>query len=234
MGHYAYLPTLSGRFEVIDVSDPVFPWGVGGIQTTASWLHSVAKSGSHAYLLAVYNYNVGDAALMAIDIRDPADPRVIGEARFATGVAGPRNIGVTGKCVALSGNYAFVAVSDGGLQVIDICDPANPQHVGGFASSDARGVAVANGYAYVADARDGLRVIDISAYSSAAPELVITRQPDRRVFLTWQHPSGSPDYLLQECPDPNSGDWTEVTVTTPGRYEVTDPAGATFYRLLEP
>jgi LVIVD repeat len=37
--------------------------------------------------------------------------------------------------VAVSGNYAYVADADAGLQVIDINNPANPQRVGGFDAS---------------------------------------------------------------------------------------------------
>jgi hypothetical protein len=52
----------------------------------------------------------------------------------------------------------------GGLQVIDVSDPANPQRVGGYdTSGEAQGVAVSGHYAYVADGyAGGLQVIDVS------------------------------------------------------------------------
>ena len=62
--------------------------------------------------------------------------------------------------MAVSGNYAYVAESSlyrqrcglGGLQVIDVSNPANPQRVGGYdTSGSAQGVAVSGNYAYVAD-----------------------------------------------------------------------------------
>ena len=54
-------------------------------------------------------------------------------------------------------------MTQAGLQVIDISDPANPQRVGGYdTAGHAYGVAVAGNYAYVADADAGLQVIDIS------------------------------------------------------------------------
>ncbi len=59
--------------------------------------------------------------------------------------------------VAVSGNYAYVADEDAGLQVIDVSNPANPQRVGGYDTSGyANGVAVSGNYAYVADVRCGL------------------------------------------------------------------------------
>ncbi len=37
--------------------------------------------------------------------------------------------------VAVSGNYAYVADENAGLQVIDVSNPANPQRVGGYDTS---------------------------------------------------------------------------------------------------
>ena len=65
--------------------------------------------------------------------------------------------------VALSGNYAYVADSGAGLQVIDVSNPANPVRVGGYDTSGyAQDVAVSGNYAYVADDGGGLQVIDVS------------------------------------------------------------------------
>jgi hypothetical protein len=65
--------------------------------------------------------------------------------------------------VTVAGPYAYVADSYGGLQVIDVSDPARPQWVGGYdTSGSAQGVAVSGNYAYVADSYGGLQVIDVS------------------------------------------------------------------------
>jgi hypothetical protein len=65
--------------------------------------------------------------------------------------------------VAVAGSYAYVADYDGGLRVIDVSNPADPQERGHCATPDwAYGVAVAGSYAYVADFAAGLRVIDVS------------------------------------------------------------------------
>ncbi len=67
------------------------------------------------------------------------------------------------KCVAVSGNYAYVADGSSGLQVIDISDPTTPAYAGSYDSpGDANSVAISGNYAYVADGYSGLRVVDIS------------------------------------------------------------------------
>ncbi|MFH1230375.1 MAG: hypothetical protein V1709_02645 [Planctomycetota bacterium] len=65
--------------------------------------------------------------------------------------------------VYVSGDYAYVADGNSGLQVIDISNPKIPIlsencDTPGF----ARGVYVSGNYAYVADGNSGLQVIDIS------------------------------------------------------------------------
>ncbi|MDB9541500.1 LVIVD repeat-containing protein, partial [Anabaenopsis arnoldii] len=65
--------------------------------------------------------------------------------------------------VEVVGNYAYVADGNGGLQIIDISDPANPTRTGGYNTSGlAYGVQVVGNYAYVAGYGTGLQIIDIS------------------------------------------------------------------------
>jgi hypothetical protein len=67
-----------------------------------------------------------------------------------------------GSDVAVAEGFAYVAAGPGGLQVIDVRDPASPGIVGGVDTpGSAHDVAVAEGYAYVA-AGHGLRVIDVN------------------------------------------------------------------------
>ena len=62
----------------------------------------------------------------------------------------------------MSGNYAYVADFEAGLQVIDVRNPANCVRVGGYNTRELSfGVAVAGNYAYVADDAGGLEVIDV-------------------------------------------------------------------------
>jgi hypothetical protein len=73
--------------------------------------------------------------------------------------------------VVVQNGYAFVAVGDAGLAIIDVSNPADPQRVGGYDTGGyAMGVAVSGNYAYVADGAAGLQVIDVS--NPANPQLV--------------------------------------------------------------
>ena len=74
------------------------------------------------------------------------------------------------QAVAVSGSYAYVATSGGGLQVIDVSDPVHPRRVGSDGTGNiAYDVAVSGNFAYVAEGGWGdgtnwhrLQVIDIS------------------------------------------------------------------------
>jgi hypothetical protein len=63
--------------------------------------------------------------------------------------------------VILSGNYAYVADQDSGLQIIDIRNPSNPTFKGSYDISFVNGITVSGSYAYVAG-EGGLQVIDIT------------------------------------------------------------------------
>lgn len=126
---------------------------------------AVVVSGHYAYVAA------GD--LQIIDLSDPANPQLAG----AYNVSGDKTL-----AVAAAGNYAYVVGratydpttkehSGGGLQVIDVSNPADPRRVGDCAGgSSASGVAVSGNYAYVAAGSAGLQIIDISV--PARPQLV--------------------------------------------------------------
>jgi hypothetical protein len=71
--------------------------------------------------------------------------------------------------VTIQSGYAFVALDTGGLAIIDITSPANPQRVGGYdTSGEAKAVALSVNYAYVAGGP--LQVIDVS--NPTQPHLV--------------------------------------------------------------
>jgi hypothetical protein len=80
------------------------------------------------------------------------------------GLVGSYDTSSDAQDVAVSGDYAYVAVSGGGLVVVNISDPTNPTWAGDFAtSSDSTlGVAVSGGYAYLADYNNGLVVMNVS------------------------------------------------------------------------
>jgi len=86
--------------------------------------------------------------LVAVDIRDPAAPIVVGRA------------GTGAEALEVQGGYAYVVSR--GLQVFDVSNPAKPRRAGSTNTADyARAVALLSSYAYLA-ADSGLQVLDIS------------------------------------------------------------------------
>jgi len=163
-GNYAYVIAFNDdAFQVIDISDPASPVGVG--QLTGGGLEldgatGVFVQGNYAYVAAQ-----ADDGLQVIDISDPTSPVGVGQ---LTDGGGLELDGASG--VFVQGNYAYVASNaDDGFQVIDISDPTNPVGVGqltdggGLALEGAFSVFIQGNYAYVASEVDhGLQVIDIS------------------------------------------------------------------------
>ena len=78
-------------------------------------------------------------------------------------LAGACNTPDSARDIHVSGDYAFVADYESGLQVIDITDPTNPTLAGDYDTPGyAWGVYVSGDYAFVADGYySGLQLIDI-------------------------------------------------------------------------
>jgi hypothetical protein len=66
--------------------------------------------------------------------------------------------------VVISGNYAYVADCDSGLQIIDISDPSNPTFKGSYDTPayNVYEAAVFGNYAYLSSGFSGLQIIDIT------------------------------------------------------------------------
>ena len=65
--------------------------------------------------------------------------------------------------VAVVGTYAYIADYTGGLRIINVSDPSQPEAVGNIDTpGDALDVVVRNGYAFIADWTNGLQIVDIS------------------------------------------------------------------------
>ncbi len=160
-GNYAYGACHDGLM-IVDVSDPSNPQQVGFYSTGGDSAVAVSVLGTYAYVVDV------DSGLIALDVSNPANPSPVGI--FHTpGYA---------VSVFLSGNYAYVAYTDGinGLGIIDIQNPESPELVG-FCQTprSTEDVFVSGSYAYVVSSIEGLVVIDVS--DPANPQEVGTYSP---------------------------------------------------------
>lgn len=132
--------------QVFDLVDPAAPTRIGTAGVGRSPL-SVAWAGGRAYVGHL-------GGLTVFDLTDPANPAPLGELALTSGAQG----------LLLSGDLAYVAGDRGGLQVVDVADPAAMSQVaslqvGGRPQAvDADG----SGRLYLATRFGGLSVVDLA------------------------------------------------------------------------
>jgi len=143
-----------GRFEVIDVSNPVSPRRLGGFDTNGIF-YGMAVAEDLAYIAA-------GSHLQLIDVANPTQPRIVGTYPTTHEVFSTVDVAVWDRfAYVVSGNNAGAI-----MEVLDISDPANPQRVGSeIPLKNAYSVSVSGNFALVASANSGaggLTVLDIS------------------------------------------------------------------------
>jgi hypothetical protein len=171
VGDYAYVAEqrrftgsnwIGGDFQIIDVNNPANPAQVSNYPVGEA--RDVAVLGTNACVVT--------GSFLVLDISDRANPKLAGEYRAGALIR-----------VALSGDYAYVVGKPfngrGGLHVIDLRDPSNPQRVGGYDSGgEAFDITLAGNYAYVAQGprqttsnyvSGGLQMIDINNPTNPQP-----------------------------------------------------------------
>jgi hypothetical protein len=121
-------------------------------------LNLLGSSGGSCYGVAVqgnYAYVGEGRSLLVLNVSSQSSPTKVAQVSLPGIVMD----------VALFGNYAYVADGEGGLQVVDISNPAIPQ-VSGYQSSTnytwTAGITIFGGIAYVADQGAGLEVFNLA------------------------------------------------------------------------
>ena len=142
-GDLAFVAYGGAGLKIVDVKRPEQATGIGEHRTDG-FAYGVAVTGDHAFLAA------GDAGLEIFDVLDPGHPRRVGWIRTSS----------RAQDVVISSGYAYVVlegqwtnntVRGAGVEVIDIRNPASPQHVGGFETDGpVVQLVVAGKQAYVA------------------------------------------------------------------------------------
>jgi hypothetical protein len=152
-GSYAYVQ--GDKLSILDVRDPSKPIAVGSFAVNGIGLD---MAGHYAY---VASYELG---LRIIDIGNPAEPRCVGIYDTPGRAQGVR----------VAGNFAYVADQPGwdgqnqrpgGLEVIDISNPAQPRQADSIqvtANGRANDAVIAGTHAFVAEGPSGMQIIDIS------------------------------------------------------------------------
>jgi hypothetical protein len=123
--------------------------------------------------------------------------------------------------IDISGDYAYIANGQGGLQIVHITDPESTYSVGSVATvRSAEGVAVRDNYAYITvGSGQGLVIVDIQ--DPSAPTMV-GQDPGYTEYNVCAPPdtyyvyiAALDFFIIENCSIPSSPYW-EQRVPTPG------------------
>lgn len=194
-GNYAYVATGYGGWQIVDVADPAAPTIVA-VRSFDGYVRDVAVDGRYAYVAVSDGLYIFDAINPAAPVQvgfisRPGARRIaVGDGLASVVAAGlvvivdvtnptaPQQLAEIGIVftpfldAALAGNLLFIAadsMSDGGLLVYDISDPAQPAQIGEYAGVNAAThlslYDVPGGptpdRVYLSSA-DGLRILDVA------------------------------------------------------------------------
>jgi hypothetical protein len=138
-------------FEILDVADPLNPLPLGRHLGTGV---PAFVSGDHAYTRG--DRNLSEFGFHMIEVRDPSRPELVGRRLARSPLSDLKFV---------AGGYAYAA-APGGLEVIDVGHPANPQRIGRYddlsGTAEHGGIALSGSLAFVADGTSGLHVLDLS------------------------------------------------------------------------
>jgi hypothetical protein len=154
----AYVADYDYGLQLLDVSDPSSPGTAGSVDNTLAWSFSVYVKGNYAYLAGSDKFHV-------LDISDPSSPNRVGMCVYSG----------SGRNIHVSGNYAYIAAVQGGLQIIDVSKPTAPTHIGKhYFVGQTYDVYSRGNYAYVAGVesigfRGKLQIFDVSNPFSPSP-----------------------------------------------------------------
>jgi hypothetical protein len=145
-GSYAYVAYGQAGLQIFDISNPANPIQTGGYYMNGDvWAVRIAVNGSYA---CVGVDSVLSNRLWIIDISNPSNPALLS------------SIGMDGfvQDLEVIGNYAYIAIDNLGLSIIDISDPLNPTKAGFFLSStDNNHVTISDDYIFYS--ADGLYIL---------------------------------------------------------------------------
>jgi hypothetical protein len=135
-GNKAYIMQFTDLqlLHVYDVQNPLMPQQAGSLEMPVQ-PYSAAAAGDYLYLAC------GNAGLLVVDARDPAQPSLV--ATIATA-------GFVSSITLLDG-FALMADSASGVVLLDLTDQAAPLVIGNAAvRGNARGAFLQNGLVYAA------------------------------------------------------------------------------------
>ncbi len=154
VGETVYLANTLSGVRVFDISTPSNPVEVAVMDTQGAY--AVAPAGQYTVVAD------DSGGMVVLELSAQGGPKVAAELDFPDGYA---------RDVAVAGDYAYVALCEAGLQVVDLSTPTAPVARGLWPTSDClRDLTVSGQYAYLGGDDHGLSVVDVS--NPANPVLV--------------------------------------------------------------
>jgi hypothetical protein len=188
-GGYAYVASIAGGLDIVDIADRSNPEPRGSYTPTDGYSVGVLVDGDTAWLADQVN------GLQEIDVSDKDNPVA---ASTVTGTLGAYSLAIDGGSVYVCDYsaglqrvvggatvftppadaqrlfvddndylYAVDSGADEGLRILDAFNPGNIGYLGFIETpGQAYGAFVSGNYAYVADGDSGLQIIDVSDKSN--------------------------------------------------------------------
>lgn len=157
---YAYIADYNSGlliFNVSNLSNPQLIGTCGGFfpSPDPSLPGDVVVSGDYAYVAdrSFYNGTAWVPAFWIADISDPTNPSIVAYQETSDESDG----------VYVSGNFAYITIRSGGIEVYNITDPRNPNYIASCnVPGQAMEIDVSGDYAFVAAGSAGLQIINIT------------------------------------------------------------------------
>lgn len=196
-GTTAYVAAGARGLQVFDIQDPAHPKLLNTTDTPGTaW--DVAIANGFAY---VADYTVG---LQIFDVRTPVMPQKVGS--FLKHTQGAVVIAFSGHLAAI-GNTLTRQTPTGGLVLLDMANPADPQFLSLWDGGQVSGLAISGSYAFVTGSGwfgTSFEVIDISNPSKPrqAAHLGDVTGSTITIAGTYAYVSGAQGTLVIDISDP--------------------------------
>lgn len=148
-GNLAYVAAGTNGLVILDISTPTRPSRVGVLGGGGTAV-DVCVRGSLAFV--AFGATGRDAgSLQLIDVKDPANPRVVGSRRGDT------------QSVVATDTHVYIATGIGGMLALEYSNPVKPTVTGGFDTPrNATSARVFDQRLFVTDSFAGLYIFDLS------------------------------------------------------------------------
>ncbi len=185
-----------------DISDPANPQRTNSLTIDTRTVNDVKISSDGTLGLITHEgSNDGLNGVTLLDLTNPLQPSVISRTTSTL------EFGVHNSW--LDGNYAYLAVdgvsASGGLRVLDISDPANPQVAASFygGSSSLHDVYLRDGFAFLSHWNAGLIILDVgngvAGGSPTSPvEVGRVQTTGGQTHNAWYWPAGNYVFVGEE------------------------------------